>query len=677
MTSSLRFWLLGLMASLFLCGLVWLGRTNIDSTSGFLESTESRLVDTRFIVRGSFDNKISDGKAMKRMAEQVAIVAIDDDATHKFGRVLPRSVHGELVKKLKAAGAQAVVFDVLFTDPSIREPKEDLQFAAACRAAGNVFLPFDDNSRRATSVAEQKQLSKRLTYAVKAPRTAQVVRIRPPVEPLFEAVAGGGHVATKADGDGKFRSAILLLESGAAYPHVALDAVAQTVWGAKRGQAQLKNGFLAVGKHRFGPLERRPLARTSNFDTFQQGGTRIERAGTAWMMPLNFAGGRDTMEKITVPYLSVLDGKANDRIKGRIVIVGETATGTPDLRPGPFDTREVFLGVQTNATLIYNLLNNDFLHETPVRWDFFALLICGLSAGFLALWLRPVVAAMGVGVLIFGFCSLAMWLFATQNLIVEMTAPLLAIFLNFSALSAYRLAGSELEARESTLALRETQLVLGQMVDARLAADLTASPETRLAMQIGTRREVSVLFADVRGFTQWSETQPPEEVKARLDEYFPAMCEICGDDEDGFIDKFIGDALMVVWNAHKDQPDHAERAARSALAMQRVLGLLNEGWAKQKQAQFKIGIGIASGSVVFGTFGSPRHKLQPTILGDTVNFAARLEALTKELAPILVSATTRAALGDEFETLQLGPIPVRGKSESQLIYAVTGKKKLK
>jgi adenylate cyclase len=217
--------------------------------------------------------------------------------------------------------------------------------------------------------------------------------------------------------------------------------------------------------------------------------------------------------------------------------------------------------------------------------------------------------------------------------------------------------------------------LLGQSVGSGIAEQLSNDPEARTSMRIGTRREATILFSDIRGFTAWSETQTPEEVKARLDEYFPVMCEIAEDDHGGFIDKFIGDELMVVWNVPYDQDDHMERAVRAALSMQRSLDMLNAGWTRQKQEGFRIGIGIATGRVVFGTFGSLNHKLQPTVLGDAVNLASRLQATTKETgAYIVVDELVYQCTRNSFEMRSLGVVPIRGKADMRAIYEVIGTK---
>ncbi|MBV9470219.1 MAG: adenylate/guanylate cyclase domain-containing protein [Abitibacteriaceae bacterium] len=639
---------------------LWL-RYAAPSASRVLEGVELRSRDARFWIRGP--------RRAQSISEQVAIIAIDDAATQKFGHPLPRAVHAQLVEQLRQARASAIIFDVIFADKGQR-PADDQKFAAACRQAHNVFLPFDDNSSRATPPDVLQKLENKLSYPLALPPTAQTLHLQPPIPPLFEAMRGGGHVATAADVDNVFRSAIVLLEAKAVYPHLALDAV-RTKWGVAANEVKLRGEFLEVGSHRIGPLQQRPLSRS--FQGQQVGQVVEQRTGTGWLVPLNFAGGHEVMQAITIPYLDVLAGRANDRIKDHIVIVGETATGTPDLRPSPFDaiSREFFLGVETNATLIANLLNNDFLRLAPLSWAISATILMGLVAGLAATQLRPGYALLSILGAALAYSLLAMLTFATANFVLEMAGPMLSVVLSFGSLTVYRLIFVEREAREYAVALQESQTLLGQYVNERIAQELRDNPTARAEMLIGSRKEVTVIFSDIRSFTAWAERHSPEEVKARLDEYFPIMCEIVSDDYEGYIDKFVGDSLMGVWNVIYEQPDHAERAVRAALSMQRALGMLNDGWRRQKQEEFHVGIGIATGSAIWGSFGSSQHKLMPTVLGDTVNYAARLEAITKETgSAIVISENTYLAVKDRFETRSLGVIPIRGKSELQEIYTV-------
>ena len=657
---------LALLLMLALSAAIWTLRFDVPLTARWLGNAELRLTDARFLLRGPRPPGF-----IENVKKQVAIIAMDDSVRRRYGTVLPRSLHAQLVRQLKKDGAKAVIFDVLFIDPDRRDAAGDADFARAVKQAGNVFLPFDHDSADATAPAIQTRVREKLALPIPVETRAEV-HLQPPYAALFEAMRGGGHVATKTDSDSKYRNAIALMQSGAIYPHVALDAVAQTQWHIGHEQWRLDGDWLRAGDHAVGPLQTTFLENEGHTDK-------------AWMIPLDFIGGREVMNQLTVPYLDALAGHNPARFKDRIVIVGDYASGTRDLRPGPFDTSDVFLGVQNNATFIANLLQNDFLR--PWNYNLALTLLCGALAGAIALCLRPAwspFAALGLALLVLSGSLVAfaggsvlgglgaLFPFFPGKVLVETTAPVLAIALNYAAFSAYRLTVRDKSARASEAALLETQTLLGQIVNPRLARELASSPQARLNLAIGARREVSVLFCDIRGFTAWSETQTPEEVKVRLDEYFPTMCEICEDDFDGFIDKFIGDAIMVVWNAHKDQPDHAARATRAALSMQIALVTMNEAWRRQGVQEFQIGVGIASGDAVFGTFGAPSRKVQPTVVGDTVNLASRLESLTKEHGPVLVSQNTFEDLGAEFACQFAGEVAVKGKALAQKIYLVTG-----
>ena len=177
---------------------------------------------------------------------------------------IPRAAHARLVAQLKKAGAQAVIFDVIFADASQRGAGEDAQFAAAVRDAGNIFLPVDHDASEATAPALLKKIEDHLSYPIEATSTAETVRIQPPIPALFEAMKGGGQVAAKPDTDATFRSAVILMESGKVYPHIVLDAVARSVWklDPKKTPPVIKDDYLVWGERRIGPLTRRALQRS-------------------------------------------------------------------------------------------------------------------------------------------------------------------------------------------------------------------------------------------------------------------------------------------------------------------------------------------------------------------------------------------------------------------------------
>jgi adenylate cyclase len=176
----------------------------------------------------------------------------------------------------------------------------------------------------------------------------------------------------------------------------------------------------------------------------------------------------------------------------------------------------------------------------------------------------------------------------------------------------------------------------------------------------GERREATVLFCDIRGFTPLSERMSPEDVVLLLNEFYTLMIETVFK-HDGTLDKFLGDAVMAVFGAPIAHPDHAVRAVRTAIAMQEGISVLNAARAKQGKERIQVGIGVSVGEVVAGTVGSG-ERMEYTVIGDSVNLASRLESNAKP-GRILISGRTYDKVRNLVEVVPLGPIKVKGKEE--------------
>jgi adenylate cyclase len=187
----------------------------------------------------------------------------------------------------------------------------------------------------------------------------------------------------------------------------------------------------------------------------------------------------------------------------------------------------------------------------------------------------------------------------------------------------------------------------------------------------GERRRITVLFADIRGFTTMSEAMQPEQVVELLGEFFDRMVEVTLSKQ-GTIDKFLGDGMMVIFGAPLNDPYQEEHAIAAALEMQRELQKLCVKWQAEGRPRVRMGIGINSGNAVVGNIGSEEH-MEYTAIGDTVNLASRLESATKDLdAEIVVSESTYDTVRSMFKWKPTGSLQVRGRSEPVRTYSVEG-----
>ncbi|MFN3544405.1 MAG: CHASE2 domain-containing protein [Thiobacillus sp.] len=366
------------------------------------------------------------------------------------------------------------------------------------------------------------------------------------------------------------------------------------------------------------------------------------------------------------PYFSaadVLAGKVPlQQLEGRIVLLGSTAPGLADLRVTPFSN--AFPGVEIHAHLITGMLDGTVRATPPWADDARLVAVLALGALLTVILLRfgpaiGLVATLALLALLLAVYAAA-W---ARHLVVPMAAPMLTVFGLYALNTAW---GFFAETRSK----RQITKLFGQYVPPELAAEMSRDP-AHYTME-GQSREMTVLFSDIRGFTNFSEKLPPTELAEVLNAYLSRMTRIIQQHQ-GTIDKYIGDAIMAFWNAPVDLADHATRAVQTALEMQAALPELNREFAARGWPEVKIGVGVNTGRMSVGNMGS-EFRMSYTVMGDAVNLGSRLEGITKQYGVgILVTQPTVDA-DPVHAFMKIDDVRVKGKETPVAIYEPLGPK---
>jgi adenylate cyclase len=611
--------------------------------------------------------------------QDIALVEIDEYSLRNLepnaGRwPWPRVVHSSLVDYLARAKPKLIAYDVDFAEADARVgfqyggdtwsgAESDQAFADSIKAAGNVLLlanaTFEGVSTGAHALPDQG-------YRMDQPGVVERRTVFPPAPKLAEAAAGFGHNLFVLDADGPIRHTVPFVRSGGkAIPSLGL-AAALRAGGVGPGDVKLDAATMKLGA---GGM---PLA-----------WRRIETpdGSTQYLWGLiNFRGPalRPGQVVHTYPTYSMFDLLLSDEqlaagvkpkvdpavFRDKLVFVGVTASGLFDVFETPFSTGKMS-GIQIHAAVADDVLSNRFMWPESPRVTMAAVLLMALLVGITATtwpaWWATVAVAAGVA----AFAAAGTWLLG-RGYWLNVTQPTLASSLSLFGGVAYQYF---VEGREK----RKMKRLFGQYVSKDVYDQLVANPD--LARLGGQRRQMTVLFSDIRGFTTVSERGEPEDIVQLLNEYFTSMVGIVFKHR-GTIDKFVGDMVMALFGAPLDDPQHAEHAVDAALEMIAELQRLNERWHAEGRPALDIGIGINTGPMIAGNIGSDAI-MSYTVIGDAVNLGSRLESLNKQYGTrIIISEATRDSLPPRYALKALGDVVVKGKTRPVAIYEVAGLKEM-
>ncbi len=372
---------------------------------------------------------------------------------------------------------------------------------------------------------------------------------------------------------------------------------------------------------------------------------------------VNFAGPAGTFPAYSASDLlagAVPEGDLN----GKIILVGATASDLHDVLSVPPDGA-LMAGVEWHANVLDNILLGRGIVPTP------RIALIGITALFAALLLL-LFDATGFRTSLFILPAAVLAPVAASYALLRFDVSFPSFYPALSAALAFIMSGS-LRWYRAELEKRKLKRSIELYFSPQIIQAVLQDPESlKLG---GTRREVTVLFSDIRSFTTITESAAPEALSRMLHEYFTEMAEEVFA-TDGVLDKFIGDAIMAFWGAPFDQPDHADRAVRAAQGMMRRLKTLRKKFREEGLPAIDIGIGVSTGYATVGNMGSAK-RFDYTVIGDSVNAASRLEGLNKEYKThIIISEAPSEKLKEKPATRALGSVQVKGKTASIMVYEV-------
>lgn len=615
----------------------------------------------------AYDLRLNTTLTPKDIDRRIVIVDVDEKSLSQEGRwPWPRDKIATLTEKLYDAGTVVIGYDIFFSEPE-RNPAAEIISRLQTTEPQNSRLigslqqltPEFDNDQRLAETLAGHDLT--LGYLFHEEKTTPVGELPAPLLkltteqsarsgikqmpnytinlPLLQnAAASNGFVTTWPDADGIIRRTPMIIRHGNnIYGSLSLNVAKQYLF-----LEDIKIDTAAIG----------------DIDAVEKiilGGATIHTDGMGFaLVPYHGPAG-------SFPYISATDVLNNNYdpalLEGAIVLIGSTAIGIADLVATPVEN--IYPGVEIHATMIKAILDDHF--PTEPSWadgaNLTATLVVGVVLALILPLLSPVWLLITSTFVAGGIAWLNFWLWQEKGLALALAWPLLLIL----SLAALNMTYGFI--REN---YKRTQLknVFGQYVPPQLVETMSQNPEAYSFE--GESREMTVLFADIRGFTTLSESLSPGDLRKLLNRYFTAMTEIIFKHH-GTIDKYVGDMIMAFWGAPVNDPEHAKHAIEAALEMLAKTEELKPQLLAEGYPEINIGIGLNTGMMNVGDMGSSYRRAY-TVLGDNVNLASRIEGLTKYYGVgLVVGERTRDSV-ENFVFRHLDLVKVKGKTSGVKVY---------
>ncbi|MFQ5797244.1 MAG: CHASE2 domain-containing protein [Bacteroidota bacterium] len=661
--SNLRPWLVKVGLGVGVAFLVVFLTQDIVFRGALLKRLELSSIDFRFRARGSIE--------IPKDSLKVVIVDISHESAQGIPppynrRPWPRSLFGHLIRNLNRAGARAIGIDLLMSTPDQFDPKFDNELMQVIRQSGNVVVAGEVKQRYLKEIGEQ-------TIEIQIRREKENFK-----NIFFEADSSIGIVNLMGDDDSifrRYRPFAYHPGQGVRVPTFAFACLNKYFDLPPFQAAKITPGYFTLADR--------------NIPQYDDVSMLINFYGPDHTFPhYEFLNVIDDAEFETVVEqelgvdLNVFDdpdvgGLLQSGIfKDKIVLVGSVEPEDKDLFPVAFakgraEGDRMMFGVEIHANAIQTILDQNYItrqsnaNEVALIFVFTFLTFYSTSAlkglkikrGFLL----EAAAFFIVALLIAGIIGLAIWLFK-HNFLMAVVSPVLSIAFGYVGSTVYHY-----------LAERKQKAMIKGMfstyVNPTVVDELIAHPEKlRLG---GERKELTVLFSDIAGFTTFSESLPPDELVAFLNEYLSAMTELIFNYR-GTLDKYEGDAIMAFWGAPIHQENHALLCCQTATEMQKGLVQLREKWAAERKPHVEVRIGINTGEMVVGNMGGI-GRFDYTVIGDSVNLGSRLEGANKQYHTfIMISERTHELVKEHAITRELDLLVVKGRTRAIKVYELLG-----
>lgn len=608
--------------------------------SGALTSIEGKTYDLRASLmadRSSF-------------SDEIVLVVVDQDSIDwvsenmYIGWPWPRELFAAIITNCIRRGAESISFDVLFTENSNFGVSDDLKLKNAMLQAGNFSLGsvFPSNTSGQHEMWPVDIHKPDFKFQVDSNVTAHIPSYKKATFPVSDLLSYGivlANVHHQPDEDGIYRKI---------HPFVLFDNLPLASLGTGAYLSTHPEAEVIVQKNRI-ILDGHPIP--------------LDKTGSAL---LNYRKPKGTYRSISAASVirnefqllnnEIEETDIKDDLVGKYVFFGYTAPGLHDLRPTPTDG--AFAGVEINATILDNLLADDFIIPATTPQTVFRIILLTLAATFFLTFFKTQRGQIITAVLIPLFpISLAVLfyrfgfdfkLIPTQLSVVSGTA--------LSIIHRYLVVGKQERFIRHSFKHYLSPVVIDQLM---------ANPD-KLKLG-GERKEMSFLFSDLEGFTTMSEGLEPEVLTQLLNDYLTEMTNIILE-EQGTVDKFEGDAIIAFWNAPLEIKDHPEKAVRAAMRCQQRLDQLRPVFYKKYNKTLKMRIGVNTGLAVAGNMGSST-RFDYSVLGDAVNLAARLEGANKQFGTYtMISEFTYKKISKSISCRELAKLRVVGKKEVVRIY---------